>query len=114
MFGRSIIYNAIPIIEGGFIGNKFFYGLDEVRVGVTSLRELFYELPPERADEFIGKIDNTDRRIPITMLRDAVRGGRDIVDPILSRLRDIIPRNNPYRDAIMLNAARILSEMSNN
>ena len=111
--GRSIIYNAIPIAEE-YAGGRFFYGLDEVKVGEVTLRELFYELSPEKADEVIEAYDDTDRRIPIGILRTAMRelSGKSM-DLILTRANSIIARNNPYRGVIMSNMAKILDAMIN-
>ncbi|WP_054856875.1 hypothetical protein [Vulcanisaeta sp. JCM 16159] len=106
MFGRSIIYNAIPIIEE-LIGNKFFYGLDEVRVGGTSLRELFYELPPDEADRLIEQFDNTDRHITIDTLR-TIRPTSTQTRRVKERAMEIISNNNPYKGKLIRNISIIL------
>lgn len=110
--GKSIIYNAVPIIEE--ITGKFFYGLDEVRINGVTLRELFYELPSEITDDIIRKIDDTERRTPTMILRNAAReSAGKFVETILTRVNNLIARNNPYRQAIITNIVRILGEMAN-
>jgi len=69
--GRSVIFNAVKIAEE--LGSKIFYGLDvEVKYGkeAFTLRQLFYQLYERKADRVIAALDPTDRRIPISQLRN--------------------------------------------
>ncbi len=110
--GRSIIYNTIPIVEG-LIGEKFFYGLDEVKINGITLRRLFYELSDEYADKVIEEYDNSDRRIPIRILRDSIQESINrFIEPILSRVNLLIAQSNPYKHEVVKNTSEILSKLS--
>lgn len=70
--GRSIVLNAIRAAEE-LAGRRIFYGLDKARVYGYTLREIFYEIDPEEADRIIARADATDRRIPVSQLRNVAR-----------------------------------------
>jgi DNA sulfur modification protein DndC len=109
--GRSIIYRAIPIIEER-IGEKFFYGLDETRVENHTLRELFYEMPEDKADATIRRVDSTNRPVPMS----ALRGGkidRDIAKEVMGRVRNIISNNNPFKGKLLNIAKGLVEEICN-
>ncbi|ACB40041.1 phosphoadenosine phosphosulfate reductase family protein [Pyrobaculum neutrophilum] len=65
---RSIIYHAIKAAEE-LAGRKIFYGLDRAAIYGYTLRQIFYEMDPQRADAIIRRADPTDRRIPTAELR---------------------------------------------
>lgn len=65
---RAVIYHAIKAAEE-LAGKKIFYGLDRAAVYGYTLRQIFYEIEPEKADAVIRRADPTDRRIPIAELR---------------------------------------------
>ena len=70
--GRAIIFNAVKASEE-LAGRPIFYGLDKARIWALTLRRIFYQMSPEKADRIIAKIDPTPRRVPVAHLRDLSR-----------------------------------------
>jgi len=70
--GRAVILNALRAAEE-LAGRRLFYGLDRARIRNLTLRRIFYEMDPERADRVIARADPTDRRVPVAVLRDLSR-----------------------------------------
>lgn len=86
--GRSIVFNSLRVaVEKA--GLDAFYGLKTTAGGYT-LWEIFYELPPERADLVIRRIDNTERRVPIVQLREPKRheGWRAALEALTGKVPD--------------------------
>jgi DNA sulfur modification protein DndC len=84
--GRSIVFNTLWLAVQK-AGIDAFYGL-KMPVGGYTLWQLLYELPPEKADRIIAKIDNTERRIPIRLLRElrSHEGWREALDKLKSKV----------------------------
>jgi DNA sulfur modification protein DndC len=70
--GRAVVFNALRAAEE-LTGRRIFYGLDKARIRNLTLRKIFYEMDPEKADRVITQADPTDRRVPVTALRDLSR-----------------------------------------
>ena len=70
--GRAIVFNALRTAEE-LAGRRIFYGLDKARIRNLTLRKIFYEVDPEKADKVIAQADPTDRRVPVAALRDLSR-----------------------------------------
>jgi DNA sulfur modification protein DndC len=70
--GRAVIFNALRTAEE-LAGRRIFYGLDKARIRNLTLRKIFYEMDPEKADRVIARADPTDRRVPVAALRDLSR-----------------------------------------
>jgi DNA sulfur modification protein DndC len=70
--GRAVIFNALRAAEE-LAGRRIFYGLDKARIRNLTLRKIFYEMDPEKADRVIARADPTDRRVPVAVLRDLSR-----------------------------------------
>ena len=71
--GRGIMLKAFPIVEE--LSGVRLYGLDEEYLEGYSLRDVFYELEPSKADEIILKStkrmrDKKNRVIPIEKIRE--------------------------------------------
>ena len=84
--GRSIVFNALRIAVEK-TGLDAFYGLKALVRGHT-LWEIFYVMPPERADAVIAKADKTERRIPVKLLRElrSHEGWRDALEHLRERV----------------------------
>jgi DNA sulfur modification protein DndC len=77
--GRAVMLKAFPIIEK--LSGKRLYGLDEEYIGDYSLREIFYQLNAEKANELIKisakNLKNKDSRvIEINKIREAKIGSK--------------------------------------
>jgi DNA sulfur modification protein DndC len=68
--GRAVVFNALRTAEELAGGRRIFYGLDKARIKNLTLRKIFYEMDPEKADRVIAQADPTDRRVPVAALRD--------------------------------------------
>jgi len=86
--GRAIIHRAVPIVEERS-GHRF-YGLDAVSVNGYTLRTIFYELDAGKADSIIRHVDNTDRWIGMSELRQ-VKVSREVKERIIANVekRDV-------------------------
>lgn len=103
--GRAIIYNLVPIVEEKS-GHRF-YGLDEVHIDNTTLREIFYMLPEEVADRIIKSVDSTDRWIGIRRLRKIDRTIYiQVEDEIIKKIKE-----RDYLGIITDAAAQLLREL---
>jgi len=106
--GRAIIFRSIPVIEERI--GKFFYGLDEAKLGKYTLRMVFYELPEEQADTLIKRHDNTDRPVPIGSLRYREKINKDTINNVIKKVEDLI-NNNPFRDKLLGIAEGLMNEI---
>jgi DNA sulfur modification protein DndC len=106
--GRAIIFRSIPVIEERI--GKFFYGLDEAKLGRYTLRMVFYELPEEQADTLIKRHDNTDRPVPIGSLRYREKINKDTINNVIKKVEDLI-NNNPFRDKLLGIAEGLMNEI---
>ena len=72
--GRGIMLRMFPVVEE--LSKMRLYGLDEAKIDGYSLREIFYELEPEKANKLIVKsaegirLVGKDRVIPIEKIRE--------------------------------------------
>ncbi|QXJ30589.1 hypothetical protein [Saccharolobus shibatae] len=90
--GRGFLLKLFPITEK--YSGKRFYGLDEYKIEDYSLRELFYEIDPDKADNIIQKIKfrtKGNRFISIKTLR-IMEINRYMIDKIY----EYIKRNIAY------------------
>jgi DNA sulfur modification protein DndC len=70
--GRAVILNALRTAEE-LAGRRILYGLDKAKIRNLTLRKIFYEMDPEKADRVIAQADPTDRRVPVAALRNLSR-----------------------------------------
>jgi len=90
--GRGIMLKLFPIAEK--YSGKRFYGLDEYKIENYSLRELFYEIDPNKADEILQKIKfrtRNNRFVSIKTLREI-----KINEYMLDKIYEYIKRNIAY------------------
>ena len=106
--GRAVIFRAIPVIEERI--GKFFYGLDEAKIGRYALRRIFYELPEEQADELIRMYDGTNRPVPISSLRSDESISKETVDAIIKRVEDLVT-NNPFKEKLLNITGSLVSKI---
>jgi DNA sulfur modification protein DndC len=106
--GRAVIFRAIPVIEERI--GKFFYGLDEAKLGKYTLRMVFYKLSEDRADNLIRKYDNTDRHVPISSLRYKEKINKNIIDTIIKRIQNIIS-DNPFKEKLLSITNSLMNEI---
>ena len=107
--GRAIIFRAIPLVEE-MAGERFFYGLDEAKLGEYTLRDLFYRLPEDQADALIKEYDSTDRRVPIGLLRSGESIDGETVNMIVRKVEDIVG-NNPFKKELLSITGSLMSKI---
>ena len=73
--GRGVMLKVFPVVEE--LSGMRLYGLDEAKIDGYSLREVFYELDPEKANELIQRssngmrlVDKARRLVPIEKIRE--------------------------------------------
>ena len=74
--GRGVMFKVFPVVEE--LSGMRLYGLDEAKINGYSLREIFYELEPEKANRLLSEstkgirlADRAKRLIPIEKIREA-------------------------------------------
>ena len=92
--GRGIMLKTFPIVEE--LSRKKLYGLDEEFLGDYTLREVFYQLEPSKANKLIwdsakGLKDKENRLIPIEKIRDV-----KITEEIKKKIEEIAKENVAY------------------
>jgi len=92
--GRGIMLKTFPIVEE--LSGKRLYGLDEEFLGDYTLRKVFYQLEPSKANELIwdsakGLKDKENRLIPIEKIRDV-----EITEEIKEKIEEKAKENFAY------------------
>ena len=93
--GRGVMLKVFPVVEE--LSGMRLYGLDEAKIDGHSLREVFYDLEPEKANELIQRstkgirMVGKDRVLPIEKIRSV-----SISREVKERVKKLALSNDAY------------------
>ena len=95
--GRGVMLKVFPVVEE--LSGMRLYGLDEAKIDGYSLREVFYELEPEKANELIQRssngirlVDKARRLVPIEEIREV-----KVSEEMKERIVQVAELNDAYK-----------------